>query len=44
MWRPMQIFLYDWWPVQRKIRIYERLAGARIHVVKDEGQGVARPA
>jgi len=43
MWRPMQIFLYDWWPVLRKIRIYERLAGARIHVVQDGGQGAAKP-
>lgn len=25
MWRPIQIFLYDWWPIQRKRRILERL-------------------
>lgn len=30
MWRPMQIFLYDWWPVLRKIRLYERLCTAHI--------------
>ena len=34
MWRPMQIFLYDWWPVLRKIRIYQRLASAHIQVVR----------
>ncbi|MEW5904983.1 MAG: hypothetical protein AB1722_11655 [Pseudomonadota bacterium] len=35
MWRPMQIFLYDWWPVLRKIRLYERLSAARIHVMSN---------
>jgi len=26
MWRPMQIFLYDWWPLRRLGRIYEQLS------------------
>lgn len=26
MWRPMQIFLYDWWPLRRVGRIYEKLS------------------
>ena len=26
MWRPIQVFLYDWWPVRRRRRIYEKLA------------------
>ena len=26
MWRPMQIFLYDWWPLRRLGRIYEKLS------------------
>jgi hypothetical protein len=26
MWRPIQIFLYDWWPLRRMVRIYGRLA------------------
>jgi hypothetical protein len=34
MWRPLQIFLYDWWPIQRKIRLYLRLATAHIQVVQ----------
>jgi hypothetical protein len=34
MWRPMQIFLYDWWPIIRKGRIYRNLARAVVHVVK----------
>lgn len=26
MWRPLEIFLYDWWPVRREARLAERLA------------------
>jgi hypothetical protein len=31
-WRPIQIFLYDWWPLARQRRLHERLAGAAIEV------------
>ena len=30
MWRPIEVFLYEWWPIRRKRRIYEKLA--RMHV------------
>jgi hypothetical protein len=33
MWRPLEIFLYDWWPLQRQIRLYQRLSSAHIHVI-----------
>jgi hypothetical protein len=26
MWRPIQIFLYDWWPLRRVGQIYEKLS------------------
>ena len=26
MWRPMEIYLYDWWPLRRRARIYEKLS------------------
>jgi hypothetical protein len=26
MWRPLEVFLYDWWPVRSEARLYERLA------------------
>lgn len=26
MWRPIQIFLYDWWPLRRVGHIYEKLS------------------
>lgn len=34
MWRPMQIFLYDWWPLQRQIRLYEKLGSAQVKVIQ----------
>ncbi|MBK9162047.1 MAG: hypothetical protein IPM27_10895 [Nitrosomonadales bacterium] len=34
MWRPMEIFLYAWWPIRRQISLYEKLAEARIHVTQ----------
>jgi hypothetical protein len=30
MWRPMQIYLYDWWPVRRRGKLYQKLS--RMHV------------
>lgn len=32
MWKPMEIFLYEWLPIQRRRRLYERLARAEIAV------------
>jgi hypothetical protein len=32
MWRPMQIFFYDWWPLARRGRIYFNLSRASVHV------------
>jgi hypothetical protein len=33
MWRPMEIFLYRWWPIVRRRRIYLRLAGMPVTVI-----------
>jgi hypothetical protein len=29
-WRPLDIFLYDWWPLVRRRQLYRRIAVARI--------------
>ena len=34
MWRPMQIFLYEWWPLIRRSRIYHSLSRAQVLVVQ----------
>ena len=31
-WRPLEIFLYDWWPVAQRQRLYHRLAGAPVEL------------
>ena len=37
MWRPIQIFLYDWWPINRRRRIYLALGRAQVHVALPQG-------
>jgi hypothetical protein len=32
MWRPIQIFLYDWWPLRRIGHIYEKLSRAPVEL------------
>jgi hypothetical protein len=38
MWRPIEIFLYDWWPIRAEARLYDRLAAmpVRIHYSSTE--------
>jgi hypothetical protein len=26
MWRPLEIFLYDWWPIRGEARLYDRMS------------------
>lgn len=40
MWRPIDIFLYDWWPLLRKRRIYLSLGRAHVSVAA-AAQGLA---
>lgn len=32
MWRPLEIFLYDWWPVRNDQRLLARLARMRVRL------------
>ncbi len=32
MWRPLQIYLYEWWPIRRRRRLYAKLATAPVSV------------
>ena len=36
MWRPIQIFLYEWWPIVRRRRMLQNLSRAQVRVA--EGQ------
>ena len=31
-WKPLEIFLYDWWPIRRDLELYRRLAEARVEI------------
>jgi len=31
-WRPIEIFLYDWWPIVRRRNLYRRLSAAQVEV------------
>jgi hypothetical protein len=32
MWRPMQTYLYDWWPLQAQARLYRRMSRMPVRV------------
>jgi len=32
MWRPLEVFLYDWWPVRSDQRLLERLARMKVRL------------
>jgi hypothetical protein len=32
LWRPMEIFLYDWWPMVKDARLYDRLSRLAVSV------------
>lgn len=33
MWRPLEIYLYDWWPLRDELRLLERLARMSVRLV-----------
>ena len=39
MWRPMEIFLYDWWPIRADIKLYRRLAAMPVEILQGTGTG-----
>jgi hypothetical protein len=34
MWRPMQIYLYDWWPLRRRRQIFTKLGHMPVEVLQ----------
>jgi hypothetical protein len=33
MWRPIEVFLYDWWPIRAEARLFDRLATMPVRLV-----------
>jgi len=43
MWRPLEVFLYDWWPIRSEARFYNRLAAMPVEIqYRDGSAGAAR--
>jgi len=36
MWRPLEIFLYDWWPITLEARLSDRLSAMPVRIVYKE--------
>lgn len=32
LWRPLEIFLYDWWPIKKRIDLLDRLSAASVEI------------
>ena len=32
LWHPINIFLYDWWPIRASAKLYERLSRAEVQL------------
>ena len=32
MWRPLEVFLYDWWPIRAEARLYDRLSAMPVKI------------
>jgi hypothetical protein len=37
MWRPLEVFLYDWWPVRADARLFDRLSVMPVRIVYTSG-------
>jgi len=33
MWRPLEVFLYDWWPIRAEARLFSRLSAMTVRIV-----------
>lgn len=33
MWRPLELYLYDWWPIRRREKLYTKLSTIPVEVV-----------
>ena len=38
MWRPLEIFLYDWWPIRAEARLFDRLSAMPVRIVETRRQ------
>jgi hypothetical protein len=41
LWRPLEIFLYDWWPLRAEARLFDRLGAMEVRTVHASTAGAA---
>jgi hypothetical protein len=39
MWKPLEIFLYDWWPIRAEAKLHDRLAAMQVRIEYDTRSG-----
>jgi hypothetical protein len=44
MWRPLEIYLYDWWPLRAEWRVLQRLSRMKVELMVPETPGDAPSA
>jgi len=32
MWRPLQIYLYDWWPLHRRWKVFQKMSAMKVEI------------
>jgi probable phosphoglycerate mutase len=41
MWKPLEIFLYDWWPIVGERRLYDRLSRIQVRIIQADSRATA---
>jgi hypothetical protein len=46
MWRPMEIYLYEWWPIRRRVMIYRKMSHmpVSVHLHPHPAEGTLTPS
>lgn len=45
MWRPLEIFLYEWWPIRDEARLFDRLSAMPVRIAQAPAtRGLQTPA
>jgi hypothetical protein len=42
MWRPLETFLYDWWPIRAEARIFDRLSAMPVEIASSNKDPLKR--
>jgi hypothetical protein len=43
MWKPLEIYLYDWWPLARRGRIFDKMSRIRVEVMERAAPAPSAP-